>query len=102
MQGMLSRELYSGFSSGTYGAVVTTQINFGQTNVFLEASVSGGTGGGTHKAGIAAFQGAEGSNFGDWQNWPNSIFTHGCHGVTFGVVGPGGGDTVALFNVFFW
>ena len=102
MRAMTSLELYSGFSSGTYGAVVTRQINFGQADVFLEASVSGGAGGGTHKAGIAAFQGAGGRSFGDWVHWPNNWFTGRCVGVTFGVVGPGPGDTVALCNVFFW
>jgi hypothetical protein len=102
MRAMQSIQLYSGYSSGSYGAVVTSQVNFPRSDVFLETSTSGGVGAGTHKAGIKAFQGAEGSDFGDWQNWPNSIFTRRCHGVTFGVVGPGPGDTVALCNVFFW
>jgi hypothetical protein len=101
MQGMLTRELYSGFSSGSYGAVITQQVNFARSNVVLQASMSGGAGA-SHKAGIAAFQGAEGSNFGDWPNWPNCVYTNGCIGVTFGVVGPGHGDTVAMCNVFFW
>ena len=102
MLGMQASELYSGYSSGTYGAVVTHQINFPPSNAFLEASTSGGVGAGTHKAGIAAFQGTGGRSFGDWVNWPNNWFTGGCVGVTFGVVGPGPGDTVALCNVFFW
>ena len=102
MRGMATLELYSGFSSGSYGAVVTQQVDFGRSNVALQTSVSGGYGAGTHKAGIAAFQGAAGTNFGDWPGWPNSVNTDGCIGVTFGVVGPGPGDSVALCNVFFW
>jgi len=102
LQGMLSRSIYSGYATGSYGSVVTQQINFTRANVVLQAVLTGGSGSGVQKAGIAAFQGAEGSNFGDWPNWPNYAYTTGCIGVNFGVVGPGPGDAVALCNVIFW
>ncbi len=93
---------WSKFNSGTYGAVETFQVNMGPSTVFIQASLSDTKGSGRNKAGIAAIQGAQARNFGEWTSWPNCAFSLGCVGVTFGLSSTGNGGATGLYNLFYF
>jgi len=93
------------WSSGSNISSIT--VNFPQANVMAQTALNYVDGDGAHKIGIVSFKFKKNGqtitqDFGEWYNWPNTVFSETMISVTFGVATGGGQYIEGFANMFWW